>query len=261
MAATPAPIRVLEWNIAVYKRLWRANLVTSFVQPLLYLVGIGIGVGSLVNRNASSTDVLGGVTYAQFLAPGLLATTAMMVSSTESTWPVLDGFKWRRYYTAMTSTPIEVADIVLGHLIWLAFRLVIACTAVAAAMAIVPQTRSIGLLLAVPAAVLCGLSVGMPTTAWAATREVDTAFAAFQRFVIIPLFLFAGAFYPVSQLPEWVRWFAYLTPVWHGVELCRGATLNDLSPAAAVGHVAYMAAWTVGGTLAALPIFRRRLLT
>src|SRR4051794_5922751 len=238
MPATPAPIRVLEWNIAVYRRLWRANLVTSFLQPLLYLLAIGIGVGSLVNRNSSSTDALGGGAYAQFLAPGLLATTAMMVSSTESTWPILDGFKWRRYYTAMTSTPLEVADIVFGHLIWLAFRLIIACTAVAAAMAVVPQTRSIGLVLAIPAAVLCGLAVGMPTTAWAATREVDTAFAAFQRFVIIPLFLFAGAFYPISQLPQWVRWIAYLTPVWHGVELGRGAAVHHLPAAAATRHLA-----------------------
>jgi lipooligosaccharide transport system permease protein len=261
MAATPAPIRVLEWNIAVYKRLWRANLVTSFLQPLLYLLGIGIGVGSLVNRNSSSTDVLGGVTYAQFLAPGLLATTAMMVSSTESTWPVLDGFKWRRYYTAMTSTPIEVADIVLGHLIWLAFRLVIACTAVAAAMSIVPQTRSMGLVLAVPAAVLCGLAVGMPTTAWAATREVDTAFAAFQRFVIIPLFLFAGAFYPITQLPHWMQVVAYATPLWHGVQLTRGAVLGTLGAGAAVVHVAVLAAYALVGFVACRATYAKRLAT
>src|SRR5262245_3721259 len=102
---TAPAVRVVGWNVAVFKRMWRANLVTSFLQPVLYLLGIGFGVGALVDANSSSAESLG-VPYATFLAPGLLATTAMIVGSGESTFPVLDGFIWNRYYHAMTATPI-----------------------------------------------------------------------------------------------------------------------------------------------------------
>jgi len=257
MASVQGAGHIVETKLMVFRRLWKANILSSFFQPLFYLLAMGIGVGSLVNQNVSSTDALGGVTYVQFIAPGLLATTAMVVATVESTWPVLGGFRWDRTYVAQSATPLDASDIVIGHFVWIAIRVAIAAAAVAAVMAIIPDTRSSGLPLAVVFAVLTGVSIGMPTAAYAATRQNDGGFAAFQRFVVTPLLLFGGAFFPTSQLPAWLQPVAEVTPLWHGVELCRGATLGVLSWPGVAVHVLYLAAWGLGGILLARRAYRR----
>ena len=104
--STPAAVRVWESKFAVYKQIWKSNLLGSFVQPLLYLLGIGVGVGALVDQGPTADEVLGGVEYVSFLAPALIATTAMMVVAQESMWPVMDGFMWNNAFRAMASTPL-----------------------------------------------------------------------------------------------------------------------------------------------------------
>ena len=114
-------------------------------------------------------------------------------------------------------------------------------------------------LLAVPAAVLIGTSFSMPMAAFAATRESESTFPPLFRFVIVPMFLFSGTFFPVSQMPLAFELAAYATPIWHGVELCRGLTLGTTELLTALGHVAYLLVWTVGGFLLARRSYRRRL--
>ena len=120
--STPAAVRVWETNMAVYRRIWRSNLLGSFVQPFLYLLGMGVGVGSLVDRSAASEALLGGVDYVSFLAPALIATTAMMVAAQESMWPVMEGFMWTSSYRAMAATPIAPREVAAGVTLWLATR-------------------------------------------------------------------------------------------------------------------------------------------
>lgn len=259
--ATPGPLRVVEWNLLGYRRIWMSSIVSSFVQPLLYLVGIGLGVGTLVTRNPSSRALLGGVGYARFIAPGLLATTAMMVASVESTFPVFAGFKWIRVYHAMAASPLTAVDIVLGHLLWIGLRVLLAAGSVGLAMELVPSTRAGRLPLAVLAAALCGLAFAMPLAAYAAGADTERGFVAFQRFALTPMLLFAGTFFPVSQLPAAVRPIAYVTPVWHGVELCRGVTLGTLRAGPALGHVAYLMSFVVVGTFVSVRRFAGRLAT
>ncbi len=253
-------LHVVEWQLMAFRAVWRSSVLTSFVQPLMYVAGMGLGVGALVNRNASSTSALGGVRYVTYLAPGLLATTAMMVASMECMWPVLAGFKWQRTFHAMVASPLEPADIVLGEAIYVGLRSLLSAAAVAVALTIFPATRSSGLLLAVPFAGLCGLAFGMPIAAYAATRERDSAFPAMQRFVITPLFLFGGAFYPLKQLPVAAQALAKFAPLWHGVELCRAATLHRLQIGTAAVHVAYLLMWIAVGLVATVHSFRKKLL-
>jgi lipooligosaccharide transport system permease protein len=256
--ATPAAVRVWGSSFALYKRIWRSNLLGSVLQPLLYLLGMGVGVGALIDTG-SSTAILGGVTYVQFLAPALLATTAMIVVTQEAMWPVLDGFMWSRAYYAMAATPLRPTDVAAGVALWHATRGFICAAGVALVLAVVPETRSWGLIPAVPFAVLTGMAFAGPVTAWSSTREtVGQSFSAIMRFAIIPMFLFAGAFYPIDQLPAWLRPVAYVTPLYHGVELCRGAVLGTLGIAAGALHVAVLLAyWLVGYSIVRRAFARR----
>lgn len=260
MTSTPATIRVWESNLAIYRRIWKSNLLGSFVQPFLYLLGMGVGVGALVDRGPTA-EVLGGVDYVSFLAPALIATTAMLVVTQEAMWPVMDGFTWSYAYRAMTATPVEPAQVAGGVALWHATRGLIVATGVAAVLALFPSTRSWGLVPAVGFGVLTAMAFALPITAWSSTREngSDQSFPAIIRFVIIPMFLFAGAFYPIEQLPGWLQPVAWATPLFHGVELCRGAVLGTLDLSAGLVHVAVLAAYALVGFLLARRSFTRRL--
>jgi lipooligosaccharide transport system permease protein len=258
--STPAAVRVWGNNFALYKRIWKSNLLGSVVQPMLYLLGIGVGVGSLIDDGTSSTDVLGGVDYFAYLAPALIATTAMMVVVQEAMWPVMDGFIWSNAYRAMAATPLRPAEVAAGVGLWHATRGALAASGVALVLALFPSTRSWGLLAAIPFAVLTGMAFALPISAWSSTRDhSDQSFPAIMRFAIVPMFLFAGAFYPVEQLPGWLQPVAYATPLYHGVELCRGVVLGTLGAAEAAVHVGYLTAIAVGGFLICRVTFTRRL--
>lgn len=259
--ATPAALRVVEGHWRWFRHVWRGSILTGFLQPLLFLAGMGLGVGSLVSSN--DADVLSGVPYVAFLAPGLLVATAMMTASGEATWPVLDNFTWQRGYERMITAPLSVGAIVAGQIWWWAIRLTLMAVSVVVAMQLFPAARSWGLLPAIPAAVLSGLAFATPIGAFAAAQPAGSAgaFAVLTRFVITPLFLFGGVFYPVSQLPGWLRPVAYATPLYHGVELCRGLTLHTLGGADAALHLGVLVAYVTVGTLLCLRIFRRRLLS
>lgn len=259
--STPAIIRAWESHITLYRAVWKSNVLGSFLQPLLYLLGMGLGVGALVDRGARSETLLDGLTYFQFLAPGLIATTAMMITTGEAMWPVLGGFKWMRSFHAQAATPLTAWQIAGGVALWHATKALIAVTGVTSVLVLFDGTRSWGLLLAVPFGVLTGLAFSAPVMAWSATRETDTSYPTINRFVLMPLFLFGGAFYPVSQLPDWLEPVAKVTPLWHGVQLTRGAVHGRLELGSTVVHVAVLASLTAVGWFLAGRSFARRLQT
>jgi lipooligosaccharide transport system permease protein len=257
--STPAVVRVWESHFTLYRTIWRSNVLGAFVQPLLYLLGMGLGVGALVDRGSRSEQLLDGLTYFQFLAPGLIATTAMMIASGEAMWPVMGGFRWMRSFHAQAATPITPGQVAGGLALWHVTKAAIAAGGVAAVLALFAETRSFGLVLAVVFGALTGAAFAAPITAWSASRDTDTSFPAIQRFVIMPLFLFGGAFYPVSQLPNWMEPVAKVTPLWHGVELCRSATYGRLTWGSTTVHVAYLAGFALLGWLAGRRTFTARL--
>jgi lipooligosaccharide transport system permease protein len=256
---SPGALRVVSWHATTYKRLWRLNLLSSLVQPMLYMLGLGVGVGSLVDRNTGATSVLGASSYVAFVVPGLLVTTAMTLAAGESMWPVMGAMRWQRGYHGIAATPLDAHDIVWGHATWMALRCGIAAGAVATVLAFFPDTRSWGLLPSVLVAMLVGVAFAMPIMAFSVTAEMDGSFAAIQRFVVIPLFLFGGAFYPLSQLPEVVQWIAKVAPLWHGVVVARGFTTDTVDWPGVVGHMAYVGLWAVAGIVVAIRRLRRQL--
>lgn len=257
--STPTAIRVWESEFAVYRKIWRSHALLSFVQPLLYLLGMGVGVGALVDENAASADSLGGISYFAYLAPALLATTAMMSAGQASLWQVLDGFMWSNRYRAMAATPIGPGEISSGLSLWHATRVAIGVTGVALVLTLFDETRSWGLVLAVPVAVLTGLAFALPLSAWSSTRTGGSSFPTVIRFGLLPMFLFGGAFFPIDQLPGWLQPVAYVTPLWHGIQLCRGAVIDSVDAGNVAVHLAVLLAYAIGGWFACRTAFSRRL--
>jgi lipooligosaccharide transport system permease protein len=255
---TPPFLRATESWAVTYRHQWRSTLFSTIVTPVLYLAAMGLGLGSLVNE-ATRRASLGGVDYLTFLAPGLLAAAAMQTAANESTWPVMASFKWMGTYKAMITSPLSPEDVALGHLLWMAIRTAI--TAIMFTLVIVAfgAVHSPWIILAIPAAVLTGMSFAAPITAVTASLDRDTGLSAIMRFGIIPMFLFSGTFFPVTQLPKAIRLIAYATPLWHGVDLCRSLSLGRATPARSLLHVAYLGAWIITGTGLAVWRLRRKL--
>ena len=256
MAALALPLRVYEYWLMQYRRIWRGTVITSIVNPVFYLGALGVGLGSLVNKSGGAPL---GVPYLDFVAPGMLASAAMQLASGEASWPVMGSFKWTRQYFAMIATPLGVRDVVYGHQLWMLVRLAGTSAVYLAVIAAFGGVDSFWGILALPASVLVGFAFTAPLAAYAATKDNDAAFVPINRFVILPMFLFSGTFFPVSRLPLPLEWLAYATPLWHGVDLCRQLTLGDVVGWAALAHVVFLVAWIVAALTFAGITYRRRL--
>jgi lipooligosaccharide transport system permease protein len=250
-------LRSYEFWVTFYRRTWRGTVATSIINPVFYLGALGIGLGTLVNRSGNTPE---GVKYLAFVAPGVLAATAMQVATNEASWPVLGSIRWTRGYYAMLATPLGIRDIVLGHQAWMATRVLSSCAFYLAVIAAFGGIHSPLGALALPACSLLGFAFSAPMAAYSATRENDSAFVVVNRFAIMPMFLFSGTFFPISRLPRALELVAYATPSWHGVDLCRSLTLGRAHWPMSLVHVAYLLAWGVGGIVCALYTYRRRLL-
>ncbi len=249
---------VLEARARAYARTWVIPTVTTVVAPLLFLAAMGLGLGGLVDRRGAA-DLAGG-SYLAFLAPGLLAASAMQAGVQESAWPVRLGVHWQKTYVAALTTPLAPRDLVDGHLLWVALRLLAGAAAFAVAAVVLGAADPAGAALAVGPGVLTGLAVAAPVAAWTVTLERDHRLIALIRFGVTPLFLFSGTFFPIAQLPGPLRAVAAATPLWHGVELARAAAVARPPALPAAVHLAYLAAWIVGGWLVARHTFARRLI-
>jgi len=249
-------LRSYEFWLTQYRRVWRGGVVTSLVSPIFYLTALGIGLGTLVNKTNS---LPGGVSYLEYVAPGMLAATVMQVAATESSWTVQAAIRWTRQYQAMLATPLGVKDVLAGHQLFAATRVAISATFYLVAIAIFGGVESPFGVLAIPAAVLIGFAFSAPISAFAARIPTDHSLPTLFRFVIVPMFLFSGTFFPVTQLPPVLEWLAYVTPLWHGVALCRDLILGTTHALADLGHVAYLLLWALVGLRLAFLSYRRRL--
>jgi lipooligosaccharide transport system permease protein len=238
-----------------YRRVWRGSVVSSVLNPVLYLTALGVGLGKLVNHGAHPL----GVSYVTYVAPGLLAAVAMQIASFESTYPVMAAIRWTRVYHAMLATPLRIRDIVLAHQLYFASRVATSSAVYLAALAAFGALHSPYAVLAWPVTILIGAAFSGPIAAFAAWAPKDSYFAALFRFGIVPLFLFSGTFFPVTRLPQGLRELAYATPLWHGVDLARHLTLGTATWSMALGHATYLAALAAAGLVLAQRSYTKRL--
>src|SRR5215470_17468873 len=163
--------RVVESRALQYRRTFRASIFSSFLSPVLFLAAMGLGLGSYVNQSSAGSQALGGLTYIQFLAPGLLAATTMQAAAFESTFPIMGGLTWQKTFHAMYATPITPGAIVLGNLVWIAIRLTMIAAVFTIVMALFGAAASPLIVLAIPAAVLTGMAFSSPIAAFSATQR------------------------------------------------------------------------------------------
>lgn len=250
-------IRMVERNFLVYRRYWRATLMFSFVTPMLFLGAVGFGIGTLVTRQDS--DAFGGVSYLAFFATGLLVSSCMNTASFDSAWPILGKFMWQRNYEAMLSTPLQVPHLFFGELAWLTLRLSLVAVPLFIVIALFGVITRPEAIFAIPVAILTGLGFGAAVMTYSATIEQDNSFNGLFRFIITPLFLFSGTFFPLDALPSWIGVVANFTPLYHGIELSRGLTIQHLSLAQGVWHLAYLVVFLAVGCFVGLRNYEKRL--
>jgi lipooligosaccharide transport system permease protein len=254
--AVSAAARVVEHNALVFRRLWRGSLTVSFFTPLFFLASMGLGLGGLVNRGSGG---VGGVPYIDFLAPGLLAAVTMQTAAFECTYPLLGKIQWDHIYDAMLATPLVVRDLLIGEIAWVAVRLLLVSSIFWIVMAMFGVAHTPESLLAIPAATLSGLAFATPLIAFTSTQKSDGVMGTIFRVVITPLFLFGGAFFPISRLPGVLQAVAWATPLAHGVALSRGLVLGNLVIRDAVLHLVVLLVYTIAGAVIARPLLVRRL--
>jgi lipooligosaccharide transport system permease protein len=242
-------------------------IVGALGQPILYLLGLAVGLAALIAEPIQD----GGqdVPYLLFVAPALLMTAAIAVASEEFTYPVMAGFKWRRYFYGFNASPLSSGQIANGVVMGASARMLVAVGAYCGfiwiffAVLYPGQTSQALGWLSIPIGVLAGLAFGVPLMAYAGSIEDDKGqFALVQRFLFMPMFLFSGTFYPLAVLPLWLQWIGWVSPLWHASELGRVVTYGKpVDPAMIVLHSAYLIVLTVGGLILARRIFTRRLST
>jgi len=252
------PGAVLEYHLAGYRRVWRGTVFSSFLMPVLFFLGMGLAVGEYVDRGGGLD-----LPYQQFIGSGLLAFTGVQIAMMESSYSVMGGFKWQRIYYGMAAAPLRVGDMVAGQLGYIGLRIAIAAGAFLVVMVPFGAVGSGWAVLAPLVAVLVGLAVAAPMFAFAATVQSVNMLAVLFRFALLPMMLFSGVFFPVSQLPAGLEPVAYALPLWHGVELCRTAVLGPDAPIGSgwpvPAHLGYLGLWAAGGFLLAVARFRNRL--
>jgi len=229
------PARLVERNVLAYRRSWYV-FVAGFAEPLLYLLSIGIGVGALVGE----VPVGGGrtVPYEVFVAPGMLAASAMNGAVFDATFNFFVKYKYAKTYDAILATPLGVRDVAIGETTWALLRGAIYASAFLLTMVVLGLVESWWALLAVPAAVLIGFGfagAGLAATTWMRSF-IDFDYVTL---AIVPLFLFSATFFPLDRYPDVIRWVVQATPLYQGVALERALVLGEVGWSV-VAHATYL---------------------
>jgi lipooligosaccharide transport system permease protein len=249
--------QAFRYWLTLYRRTWRGTIVISVANPMLFLLGIGVGLGHLVDQGHSST--IGGVSYAAFFAPGLLAASAMQTGFIEGGGRVVAAAGIVGAYRAAVTTPLEPGEIMAGHLLFVTFRLLSSSAAFVAVMVAFGVAAGSCALAAWPAAILTGLAFAAPAAAWAVGQRSGAKLQTVFRFVLMPMYMFSGTFFALEQLPRGVRLLASVLPLSQGVALCRSLALGTASAPEVVARSGYLLAFVVAGIVIARVTYRRRL--
>jgi lipooligosaccharide transport system permease protein len=236
---------LVERNARAFRHAW-LTLVSGFFEPVFYLFSLGIGIGAIVGGVEVGGRTVG---YAEFVAPALLAASAMNGAVFDSTFNIFWKLKYARLYDSVLATPLGPRDVAVGEVTWALLRGAFYAAAFVVVTVAAGYVESWWALLAVPAALLIGLAfagAGMAATTFMRSwQDFDLV-----QLAVLPMFLFSATFYPLSTYPPQLQWVVQATPLYHAVELERQLLLGAVD-ASIAGHVAYLAVLGLAGIVVA----------
>jgi len=247
-----------EYRMRTMREYWQIIAGYGILMPVLYLLAMGLGLGSLVDSNTGGVQ---GVGYLMFVGPSLLVTSLVMESIGEGTYTIMDYFTWHRIYFGVASTPMTPKLIVAGEISAISLRMTLQAVLFWGILVVSGSTASGWSWLMIPIGVLAAMSFGAPLMAFSATRERDDfSFSFIQRFIMMPMFLFAGTFFPLEFMPGYLQWIGWISPMWHGTELARAVSFGaPLSAGEVVMHTGFLVALFAIGWVLAVAQYTRRL--
>ena len=251
-------LRQYDYWLTVYKRTWKGSVITSFASPLFYVLAMGVLLGGFVHVSPDKLE--GATSYLAFVVPGLIAAQAMQTGMFETTYPVMGAIKWHKSFYAQLASPLEARDLANAMLVFTLFRVGSTCGVYFLVMAPFGVFATWwGPVLAFLATLLVGMAFAVWTFAFSAHTESEASFGLIFRLVLVPLFLFSGAFFPISNLGNVLEWVAKLTPLWHGVNLARMFCLDHVDWSTALVNLLFLLVVLATGWWMALRTLARRL--
>jgi len=248
----PHVFRVFRRNLLVFGKTWKANLMFNFVEPVLYLWALGFGLGVYVSS-------INGLSYIEFLAPALIASSAMFSTTYEMTYDSFSRMAFRKTFHGMVATPVSLDDVVMGELLYGTFKGVLYGNVFLLVVALFGLVKSPWALLVFVPLALMVMSFSILSMVWTSIAPNYDSFGYFFTLIISPMFLFAGVFFPVESLPPGIRFLPWLTPLYHAVEAVRPLVLGQITPSIP-GHLAWMAAFIALTFRIPMVMVRRRLI-
>ncbi len=213
--------RVWQRNFTVYTKLYKSSLALNFVEPVLYLAALGLGLGAFVKE-------INGMPYINFIAPGIIASSAMFAAAYECTYGTYVRMFYQKTFDAILATPVNVDDLIAGELIWGASKSMLYGTIIMAVISAFGLVSSPMVLIVIPVLFISGLIFAEISMIFAAIVPGIDSFNYFYTLFMTPMFLFSGIFFPVDTLPSLVSKIAFFTPLYHLVNVCRSAALGQL---------------------------------
>ncbi|MGC5168660.1 ABC transporter permease [Luteimicrobium sp. DT211] len=266
-AAPEAPVRrfgawyVAEYRLRAMKAYGWTIVVGGLGSPLLYLLGLGMGLATFIDTPVASGPN-GPVDYVVFVAPALLVTAAISVATEEFTYVIMEGFRWRKLFWGLNATPVQPGQIAGGIVIAVLARMLFTTVAYALLALAFGALGNPWTVVVLPfVGVLGGLAFGLPLMAYSAGLTEDKGqFAIVQRFIFTPMFLFSGTFYPLATLPGWLHWIGWVSPLWHATQLGRVISYGESEPGWLIAvHLVVLVGLVAGGAVAVNRRFTRRL--
>lgn len=244
--------RVFQRNFIVFKKTWLANIMFNFIEPLLYLGALGFGLGVFVKD-------IDGLPYINWVAPGLIASSAMWATASECTYDSFMRMKFQKTYHAIIATPINLDEVIVGEMLFGTFKSVLYGGVIMLVLLALGLIPSLWALLVLPVLVLAGLAIAEMAITWTGLVPNMESFSYFFTLIITPMFLFSGVFFPLEGLPAFVQALAWFMPLYHVVELTRSLVLGRVN-SDLLYHVLWLVAFIVLIFKLPLYLMRRRLI-
>lgn len=214
--------RVWQRNFTVYTKLYKSSIALNFVEPVLYLAALGLGLGAFVKE-------INGVPYINFIAPGIIASSAMFAATYECTYGTYVRMTYQKTFDAILATPVNIDDLVAGELMWGATKSMLYGTIIMIVISIFGLVDSPLIMLAIPVLFMSGLIFAEISMIFAAIVPGIDSFNYFYTLFMTPMFLFSGIFFPLNTLPPVISKIAFFTPLYHLVNICRAFASGLLS--------------------------------